>query len=153
LVECIGDDGQLCLEKYLQYSARESEADDILLQLTLRLVSRGNMKEVIRRKKQKGRARRKHKALVPYYFDDDGTKVQLRPRQTSWYHMYVKSPALDNDKFNKKFRRRFRMSHAQFQVLLEKIREDETFRRWHLQKQGSIMEQGPRHLSCSCWEL
>jgi hypothetical protein len=83
------------------------------------------------RNPKKQRAKRKHKALVPYYFDDYGTKVFLRPRQTAWYMMYVKSPSLDNDKFNKKFRRRFRMSYDMLHNLLEKVQGDETFKRWH----------------------
>jgi hypothetical protein len=50
LVECMDVNGQLCSEKYLQYSARESEADDVLLRLTLHLVSKRNVKEAIEKK-------------------------------------------------------------------------------------------------------
>ena len=123
LVECMDDNGTLCDVKYLQYSARESERRDVLLRLRLAIIEGSSSSESM--KKQRGR--RKHKALLPYYFDDNGRKVILRPRQTYWYMMYVKSPALDNDKFNLKFRRRFRMSHQQFLILLEKVKTADTF--------------------------
>ena len=135
LLECMDDNGLLMPEKYLQYSARESETEDVLLKLRLMLIKRSDHGIRVL-KKQCGRTR-KHKALVPYYFDDNGKKVLLRPRQTSWYMMYVKSPSLDSDKFNKKFRRRFRMSYHEFQILLEMVKNDALFTRWHQHKRDA----------------
>jgi hypothetical protein len=127
LLECILDDGTMDVAKYLQYSARESELDELLLKLMVKAIN----KKKDKRKVTKKPANRKHKHLRPYYFDDNGKKIILRPRQTLWYMMYVKNPAVDNDKFNKKFRRRFRMSHEQFKRLVERVVGDDSFMRWH----------------------
>jgi DDE superfamily endonuclease len=128
LLECmIG--GRLDIAKYLQYSERESELSERRLMLSLEMIRKVGSSRNDKVIKQ--RAKRRHKALLPYYFDEDGTKVTLRPRQTCWYLMYVTSPALDNDKFRKKFRRRFRMSYELFQSLLERVQVDDTFKRWH----------------------
>jgi DDE superfamily endonuclease len=129
LLECM-DNGILNSEKYLQYSARESEREERLLALQLKMIqSMGYTKGRVTYQ----RGKRKYKALTPYYFDDDGTKVYLRPRQSSWYMMYVKSPSLDNEKFKKKFRRRFRMPYELYKRLVERIQAEDVFRRWHPQ--------------------
>jgi hypothetical protein len=73
----------------------------------------------------KKRAKRRAKALTPYYFDFNGQKIYLRPRQTYWYMMYVKAHALTDDKFNMKFRRRFRVPYCEYLKLLEKIKEED----------------------------
>ena len=39
LLECMGDNGTLDVTKYLQYSARESELDELLLKWTLQLIN------------------------------------------------------------------------------------------------------------------
>ena len=127
LLECMGDNGTLDVTKYLQYSARESELDELLLKWTLQLINDRSD----HRKSLKKRGTRKYKHLRPYYFDDNGNKVYLRPRQTLWYMMYVNNPAVDDDKFNKKFWRRFRMSHAHFKRLVERVKDDNMFQRWH----------------------
>jgi DDE superfamily endonuclease len=131
LLECMDSNGFLDSVKYLEYSARESELEDHLAQLNTDLIS--SFCPTIRRKTKsmKPRSKRRFKALVPYYFDDDGNKVCLRPRGTFWYMLYVKSPTLDSEKFHHKFRRRFRMSYDQYQRLLAMVRDHETFQRWH----------------------
>jgi hypothetical protein len=131
LVECMAG-GTLDIAKYLQYSGKESELDEMRLKLTMELMKKASEStRGVKVKVIQHRAKRKYKALLPYYFDDNGTKVTMCPRQTCWYLMYIKNPALDSNKFKKKFRRRFRMSHDQFERLMGRVRVDETFKRWH----------------------
>jgi DDE superfamily endonuclease len=129
LLECIGEDGTMDTWKYLQYSSRESEMDDLLLKFQLDMVqSVGRSKTKLTRKKL--RTKRKHKSNRPYYMDDTGKKIILRPRQTVWYLMYVENPTLDDEQFNQKFRRRFRMAHTTFKRLVERVKRDPLFMRW-----------------------
>ena len=128
LVDCLGDDGiNLDPEKYLQYQEKDDELGDLMLKLAMSC-RKTNQNKVRSTKK---RAKRKAKALTPYYFDDNGRKIYVRPRQSSWYIMYVKCPTLDDIKFNVKFRRRFRMPYAEYLKLLARVKgQDIIFRRW-----------------------
>ena len=50
--------------------------------------------------------------------------------------MYVDCPLLDNDRFNRAFRRRFRMPHNSFQAIVAMAaQEDALFRRW---REGAV---------------
>jgi hypothetical protein len=46
--------------------------------------------------------------------NDEGILVPLRPKGSTWYVIYVESPALDNNKFRKKFRKHFRNLYSHF---------------------------------------
>jgi NTP pyrophosphatase (non-canonical NTP hydrolase) len=136
LTDCLANDGvSLDPEKYRQHQEKEDELGDAMMQLLMSYnVAKvvGNRKEnkmgVVRSAKK--RAKRRTKVLAPYYFDDEGRKVYLRPKQTYWYMMYVKSPPLADEKFNVKFRRRFRMPFGEYQRLLDKVKASVLFRRW-----------------------
>jgi hypothetical protein len=47
-----------------------------------------------------------------------------------WYLMYVENPTLDDEQFNQKFLRRFRMAHTTFKRLVERVKRDHLFMRW-----------------------
>ena len=49
--------------------------------------------------------------------------------------MYVDCPLLDNDRFMRIFRRRFRMPYNSFKELVEMAEEDALFRRW---REGAV---------------
>ena len=55
---------------------------------------------------------------------------------TTRYNMYVDCPLLDNDRFMRIFRRRFRMPYNSFKELMEMAEEaDALFRRW---REGAV---------------
>jgi hypothetical protein len=147
LVDCVEDDGvNLDPAKYLQYEEKEDELGDAMLELLMsysvtKVANRKeNNKKASHRSAKKSRAkRRRAKALTPYYFDDHGRKILLRPKQTYWYMMYVKAPSLTDDKFNMKFRRRFRMPYGEYMRLLWKVKACDIFHRWtrHLNVVGN----------------
>jgi hypothetical protein len=60
----------------------------------------------------------------------DGTLVELGPRTSSWYCTYIQYPAVDDIKFQTRFRRRFRCSYKSFNNLLDLVKEDDLFSRW-----------------------
>jgi hypothetical protein len=75
-----------------------------------------------------------------YYWDDGLEKyVRKNPRRSQWYQDYIENPRTGNPGFEKAFRRRFRLPHAEFLKLLEKVKGNmEYFHRY-----GS---QNARHL-------
>jgi hypothetical protein len=109
LVDCLGEDGMTIDEaKLVLYEEKEDDLGDLLLQLVAASYSCTNDRK---RKAPVGstkkRAKRKAKAFASYYFDLNGNKVYLRPRNTYWYMMYVRSPPVNDNKFQVKFRRHF----------------------------------------------
>jgi hypothetical protein len=55
------------------------------------------------------------------YTADDGTRKRLDARMSRWYDDYVTNPDTDCPRFQKKFRNRFRLPHAEFDELAEAL--------------------------------
>jgi hypothetical protein len=125
--ECLDDDGDIDLDKWMDYQDKERD-----LQIALyRIVTNGNEDEDETPVKKPPRKRaRLFKSRRPFYYDYDGVEQILRPQQTWWYLSYVLHPTLEDDKFKKKFRLRFRMPHPEFVKLVEKVKDSEKFDRW-----------------------
>ena len=65
-----------------------------------------------------------------HFRDANGILQVLSPKTTFWYKAYIETPNIDNPKFHKKFRLRFRMPHSSFVQLLEEIKHHELFFLW-----------------------
>ena len=55
--------------------------------------------------------------------NEEGELVPITPRDTQWYINYVSHPQVNNNRFRKKFRRRFRMSYDSYLEHLEDVKE------------------------------
>ena len=62
---------------------------------------------------------------------DKNKYLDIDPKATVWYFFYILYPDTCNQKFNKLFRRRFRMPYQSFRDLLDIIKADDAFCRWH----------------------
>jgi hypothetical protein len=62
--------------------------------------------------------------------NDKGVLVPLRPKGSTWYAIYVKSPQLDNKKFHQKIRKHFRTPYSHFLELVRMVKESDLFKRW-----------------------
>ena len=89
---------------------------------------------------KKRRRPKKQRAIT---VDDNGSVRPVLPRQTVWYCTYVLKPDLDDPRFHKLFRRRFRLPHAQFIELGERLEAHEIFERWHAGKVNPFTNQPP----------
>lgn len=56
-----------------------------------------------------------------YLEDENHVRIYLYPKQTFWYKLYVVCPNLDSPKFQKKFRRRFRLPYGSYKQLLQAV--------------------------------
>ena len=75
------------------------------------------------------------------WVDDDGSVRRISPRQTVWYSVYILKPDLEDPKFHKIFRRRFRLLFAQFLDLGDRLEAHEIFARWHSRKVNPLMQE------------
>lgn len=65
-----------------------------------------------------------------FYIADDGTLQILPYYLSTWYKCYVESPPLENNTFQKRFRRRFRLPYAQYLEIVRSCRQSDLFDRW-----------------------
>ncbi|CAB9527088.1 Plant transposon protein [Seminavis robusta] len=136
IADCYDGNGAIISEKFLQLIQQEDNLDDaeesVLQNLYMEDESDGETEVATAGASVKSkRSPRKCKSIKPYYFDNEGTKVILQPKQTVWYYMYVASPTIDCAKWHKKFRRRFRLPYSEFLNLFDKVEShDKYFRRW-----------------------
>ncbi|CAB9525869.1 Plant transposon protein [Seminavis robusta] len=149
LCDCIDNDGNINLEKYRLYMSQEDDKEDLEESKLQSFYMEDSDSEGETTKATRGsstsRKRRTVKSIKPYYFDSEGNKVTLVPKQTVWYLMYVVSPALDCPKFMKKFRRRFRLPYSEYLDLLETTESNDMFRRWR-SKDATGKESSPLQL-------
>jgi hypothetical protein len=72
---------------------------------------------------QPAKRRRSMKKNLFYKIDSDNKRIPITATQSSWYQLYVLSPNLDNQKFLKKFRLRFRLPYECYLELLDIVKE------------------------------
>ena len=132
LADCIDQDGELNTEMYVLFLAREEElqaAENEQL-LTLQKQKREDISAASIPAAKRARTR-SAQSLRPYYFNEVGEMVFLRPQQTFWYLTYVRNPPTEDEKWQRKFRRRFRLPHAEFLKMLERLEISPKFARWY----------------------
>ena len=61
---------------------------------------------------------------------DDGEIVEISPKESNWYSLYVNNPMVDDDRFQNKFRRRFRLPFSNYEELARDCKGHEVFERW-----------------------
>jgi hypothetical protein len=130
------------LESYMLYSRHEEEEDNEFDEFFEELATRCRKRRASEEPTPISRTRtRSKKKILLEYVDDYGNVVALQPKQTLWYLLYYKSPDLSKPKFHKKFRRRFRMPHAQFMQLLQEFEESEYFACWKSGRKDAVGDQ------------
>ena len=78
----------------------------------------------------KNSSKRTCKKKYIYTRDATGAMVPMTSEISLWYAMYIVSPDLENAKFQKKFRWRFRLPYDSFLSLVEQMKGHELFTRW-----------------------
>ena len=70
------------------------------------------------------------RASINLYRNEEGDLVPQKAENSNWYVSYIESPAINNPKFEKKFRRRFRCCYQSYLDLLQMVEVDASFSRW-----------------------
>jgi len=120
--ECVDPHGNHDPAKFMQYLVKDHE-----LRRLERNIFFSDNDETLEPPKKKQKAR-SCKSLCPYYYDAKGNIHLIKPRSTVWYLAYVLG--LPQGKLHDKFRKRFRMPHTVFLVLLEEVKRHSLFSRW-----------------------
>ena len=87
--------------------------------------------------------KRQPKRKRAIWVDDDASVRRISPKQTVWYSAYILNPDLEDPKFHKIFRRRFRLPYAQFLELGERLESHEIFARWHSGNVNPFTQEPP----------
>ena len=127
ILQCFTDNGAFDLDRYIELRRRKraEEVDDTIENcLTEALNEERTVRERCRSRVSDIRGQ------MPKKRDADGNMIPINPQDTIWWRVYVASPPLNNRRFIKKFRRRFRMPYEQYLELLEDIQESPLFKRW-----------------------
>ena len=83
--------------------------------------------------------------------DADGQIRPFNAYDTDWYYRYVSNPDPEDNKFQRKFRRRFRCSYETFTKHLDEVKSSPLFKQWEDGRTdfwGVLLLQ----LSYYCWE-
>lgn len=137
LLRCFGSaDGEPDFAELASHVMKQADAaEDNLLELLCddqRDQDDMDEEEEVRPKK-----RRKRRPILAKR-NEEGELEVITPRESWWYTLYVECPNLHDERFHKKFRRRFRMPYEQFCQLVEDAVEEEWFPRWMKEKSSPI---------------
>jgi hypothetical protein len=127
LLDCLTEDGELIVERYM---ARQTELSlyDMSLLLGRGVISNGGEVTPQTQRPFAGRNRRS------MFYQLETTSGEMRPatpKDCQWYKMYIEYPMVNLPKFHVLFRHRFRMPYAQFILLLRDAEEKNWFPRWN----------------------
>ena len=140
-LECIDPKtGEFDIDLFLLYR-RRSELDESFDELQA-IIDDDDVEEEdncknneIDRKKSRSlmksyRGVKEHREQRMYRCPIDGQIKPLGPRNTPWFTEYLESPNIASPKFQRKFRRRFRMPYASFTKHLVEVKGSHNFRTW-----------------------
>ena len=83
--------------------------------------------------------RKKHqRRIILARRNEDGELEPIPPTDSLWYHLYASCPQTNDSRWNKKFRRRFRVTYNSYLELVEEAREDNWFPRWSDGKKDAV---------------
>lgn len=132
ILKCIDDDGWIDPEAFLLYRRRSHDKMSTLLhrvaQKKRALAGGCNDNHSGPEKKRVRRCKADNLEM----FDASGNRVPADPTKSPWYLLYVTPSAgnLQKKKFQKKFRRRFRLPYQQYRELLADLEQSGEFNRW-----------------------
>ena len=136
IAECYDDEtGSLDGEKYDEQRAKEDELEALDRELYEIMYEKTEEESTVNddstsSSTRSRRTKRQKKSLAPYYFDDAGNRIEYKPVDTLWYIQYVRSPMIEDAKFLRQFRRRFRIPYVELAGLVEEVLESGMFTRW-----------------------
>ena len=138
IAECYDDEtGSLDGEKYDEQRAKEDELEALDRALYEIMYEKTEEESTVNDDSTRSsstrtsrRTKRQKKSLAPYYFDDAGNRIEYKPVDTLWYIQYVRSPMIEDAKFLRQFRRRFRIPYVELAGLVEEVLESGMFTRW-----------------------
>ena len=134
--QCLDDKGNLSTDLYYmykRYKSRKQRQEELDSELE------GNFLQGFQHNENETeeidfpkRIRRRScfKKNLNVFRNENGDIVPINCTNSSWYTTYVSNPLLNDSKFIKKFRRRFRCNYCSYQHLVLLVRNNDLFDRW-----------------------
>jgi hypothetical protein len=131
LFECRSLDGSLNANLYMQFQNRQR--DEMFARSVAQQAEWDRIDMALKAKEAtttfpKEKATRERHPLT--YPGDDGERLLYTYRMSNWYRHYIDRPQIENPKFQRVFRRRFRLPYDCFLELLDMVKKDDGFARW-----------------------
>lgn len=130
LQDCFDSQGNLLYDRFTELTVLEEQSDKLEREAFEFLREEEDQPLPRPLKRNRGSRKGRAQSLKPYYFDENGNRVELLPTQTFWYLVYVRNPPTQDPNFQSKFRRRFRLPHEEFPRLVNRLRASGMFSRW-----------------------
>jgi hypothetical protein len=152
-LECINPDtGEFDMDLFLLYR-RRSELDESFEELQAIIdndedddedeymnTNDANGISTPRLKKNSRRVKERQEQRI-YRCPIDGKIKALGPKNTPWFTEYIESPNIMSQKFQRKFRRRFRMSYTSFTKHLREVKGSHYFHSWRSENYDCVGRQ------------
>lgn len=126
LLQCLGPDGNINIRSYLTYQQHMADVAAEAASPTTKRVLEEDAVDVEVRPVKKTRGPKK----ICAYREEGGELEHILPEETVWYKLYVAGPMSEDDEWNKKFRKRFRLPYQCFLDLVDEAAENKWFPRW-----------------------
>ena len=132
------DTGELNVEKFIAFSRLQSF---LAQERTRAIISHDNQQmenhnddyddvDDDMQAPQAKKTRRRKYVMARRVEVEGGELERIQPTESFWYTYYILEPLLDDERFMKKFRNRFRLPYDKYKELCEECRSSELFARW-----------------------
>jgi hypothetical protein len=74
--------------------------------------------------------KKRHKRIILARRSENDELEEIPPTESMWYNLYITCPQVHDERFQKKFRRRFRIPYNSFIEFVEDAKDNEWFPRW-----------------------
>ena len=118
----------------LKRRAENAEQEDeyfVDMSRNIRMMQQSNAREedALETRRRRRSCKKARSSLM--ILDENGNLVEMHPRNSTWWTNYVESPQLEDPRFLKTFRLRFRLPYPQYQELIVLTKSsDRYFKRW-----------------------
>jgi len=126
LLDCLSEDGELDVEKYL---ARQGEISLFDMSLLMERGVVGNDGQINPVQRRPFTPRKRH-SMFYQIETSSGLMRAATPADCQWYKMYIEYPMINVPKFHVVFQHCFRLPYAQFVQLLRDAHEKDWFPQW-----------------------
>ncbi len=128
IVDCFDASGNMDTQRYLEMMMADDE-DDIDMMVE-DLLHGDDDDDEMQHDPSTAEKKKRQKRIILARRTEDGEMEEIPPTESLWWHMYIDCPQIDDPRFLKKFRRRFRLPYTQFTLFVDEAKRENWFPRW-----------------------
>lgn len=121
ITDCFKANGQIDVTKYLQLLVTDGE-----------LYTVEDMNDVIHKRQATLKEKKKRlRRILLARRSPEGQLEAIPPTESLWWNVYIACPQIDDPRFLRKFRRRFRLPYTSYTMFVEEAKRLNWFPRWN----------------------